>query len=60
MKKLMITAVSLGLAAAGTALAQAPSRTVWDGVFTADQAAQGKVLFNNKCAICHGRLNRDI
>jgi len=54
MKKLMIAAASLSLAAAGTALAQAPSRTVWDGVFTAEQAAQGKVLFNNKCAICHG------
>ena len=54
MKKLMIAAVSLGLAAGGAALAQAPARTVWDGVFTADQAAQGKALFNNKCAICHG------
>ena len=58
MKKLMIAAVSLGLAAGGTALtqawAQAPARTVWDGVFTADQAAQGKALFNTKCAICHG------
>ena len=54
MKKLIIAGVSLGLAVAGTALAQAPVRTTWDGVFTADQAAQGKVLFNAKCAICHG------
>ena len=54
MKKLMIAAVSLGLAAATAALAQAPTRTTWDGVFTADQAAQGKVLYTAKCAICHG------
>ena len=24
------------------------------GVFTADQAAQGKALFEAKCAMCHG------
>jgi len=34
--------------------AQAPARTVWSGVFTADQATQGKALFETKCAICHG------
>ena len=52
MKTLMIAAAISVLG--GAALAQAPARTVWDGVFTADQAAQGKVLFNAKCAICHG------
>ena len=36
------------------ALAQAPARNVWDGVFTADQAAQGKAAFDSKCATCHG------
>jgi S-disulfanyl-L-cysteine oxidoreductase SoxD len=34
--------------------AQTPARNVWDGIFTADQAAQGKVLFEAKCAMCHG------
>ena len=29
-------------------------RTVWDGVFTAEQAARGKVLFAATCAACHG------
>jgi mono/diheme cytochrome c family protein len=53
MKKMMIAAIALGLGA--TALqAQAPARTVWDGVFTAGQATQGKAVFESKCAICHG------
>src|SRR5882757_2060043 len=52
--------ILIGLAAAISALpamalrAQTPARNVWDGVFTADQAAQGKALFEAKCAICHG------
>ena len=48
-------AASLVLGAAVTsAFAQAAARNVWDGVFTADQAAQGKTAFDNKCATCHG------
>ena len=61
MKKLMPRmtigsgAVALALGASVLALkAQAPARTVWSGVFTADQAAQGKTVFENKCVTCHG------
>jgi S-disulfanyl-L-cysteine oxidoreductase SoxD len=57
MKKLMIgmTLAAAALAASAMALrAQTPAHTVWDGVFTADQAAQGKALFEAKCATCHG------
>jgi len=54
--------ITIGLAATALAMgasvmalkAQAPARNVWNGVFTADQAAQGKALFETKCAICHG------
>src|SRR5258708_33816797 len=54
--------ILIGLAAAISALgasamalhAQTPARNVWDGVFTADQAAQGKALFEARCAMCHG------
>jgi S-disulfanyl-L-cysteine oxidoreductase SoxD len=35
------------------AAAQTP-KTVWDGVFTAEQAARGKTIFATKCATCHG------
>ena len=59
MKKILIgiTATSLtvvSLAPIPSALAQTPARNVWDGVFTADQAAQGKTAFDTKCSICHG------
>ena len=57
MTKLLLgmTAASLVLGASMLTLkAQAPARTVWSGVFTADQATQGKALFETKCAICHG------
>jgi cytochrome c len=33
--------------------AQAPA-TVWDGVFTADQAKRGEALYKQECAACHG------
>ncbi|HEX9564301.1 MAG TPA: cytochrome c [Gemmatimonadaceae bacterium] len=29
-------------------------RTVWDGVYTAEQAARGKAEFDTYCAMCHG------
>jgi mono/diheme cytochrome c family protein len=34
--------------------AAAAGRTVWDGVFTADQAKRGNNLFLANCAECHG------
>jgi mono/diheme cytochrome c family protein len=33
--------------------AQTP-KTVWDGVFSADQAARGRLAFSGECAECHG------
>ena len=33
--------------------AQAP-RTVWDGVYTAEQAARGATLYDQECGGCHG------
>ena len=41
----------LGMAAA--ALAQ-QSRTVWDGVYSDEQAARGETLYGERCAKCHG------
>src|SRR4029077_2297897 len=42
-----------GVLTAGPAVAQTP-RSVWDGVFTAEQAARGKANFAANCAVCHG------
>jgi S-disulfanyl-L-cysteine oxidoreductase SoxD len=30
------------------------SRSVWDGVYTADQAKRGSGLYSQNCAPCHG------
>jgi len=30
------------------------SKSVWDGVYTADQAKRGRALFTDQCASCHG------
>lgn len=57
MKKIVIggAVLTVALGASVAALeAQDAKRNVWDGVYTADQAAQGKALYNDKCATCHG------
>jgi len=30
------------------------AQTVWDGVYTADQAKRGAALYADRCATCHG------
>jgi S-disulfanyl-L-cysteine oxidoreductase SoxD len=40
--------------AAGILWAQSPDRSVWDGVYTAEQAKRGEALYANNCASCHG------
>lgn len=30
------------------------TRSVWDGVYTSEQAQRGAVLYANNCASCHG------
>jgi mono/diheme cytochrome c family protein len=42
-----------GLLAAAEPAAQAPRRTVWDGVYTAAQAVRGEQLYKNHCGYCH-------
>ncbi len=57
MKKMIAGIAALGLVtglSAAALKAQTAKRNVWDGVYTADQAAQGRSLFADKCAACHG------
>jgi mono/diheme cytochrome c family protein len=54
----MIQRVLMAVAIAGysigiVAAAQAPTKTTNDGVYTADQAARGKAVFESKCTGCH-------
>ena len=37
-----------------TAHAQPPTRSVWDGVYTEEQATRGKTMYSQECASCHG------
>jgi mono/diheme cytochrome c family protein len=34
--------------------AQSPPRSVWDGVYTEDQANRGRASYGRECAGCHG------
>lgn len=36
-----------------TAQGQAVTRTVWDGVFTTEQAARGRQSYRQECEVCH-------
>jgi mono/diheme cytochrome c family protein len=44
---------TIGLSYSAVAAYQA-ERSVWDGVYTAEQAARGDAQFADKCAKCHG------
>ena len=43
---ILVTAAAVSAAAATT--------TVWDGVYTTEQAARGRLAFASECAECHG------
>ena len=46
-----------GLFVAGVAMAAqepSPSRSVWDGVYTDDQARRGETQYTRNCQSCHG------
>jgi len=48
--KLAIIAVTL----AAIAVSQDSTKSVWDGVYTDDQAKRGQGAYNGNCASCHG------
>jgi cytochrome c len=50
------TAAIIALAVIGGfyAALRAQERTVWDGVYTQEQAARGKALYDEHCLLCHG------
>jgi mono/diheme cytochrome c family protein len=43
--------IALGLSV--RAAPQTPRKTVWDGVYTADQATRGQALYKTHCGYCH-------
>ena len=43
-----------GFAQPAARVEQAAGKTVWDGVFTDDQAKRGSVVYTETCGSCHG------
>ena len=52
--KLRIAAAIAGLISLGGIASSQNPRSVWDGVFTAEQAKRGQARYNELCASCHG------
>ena len=38
----------------GTGVSARQAQSVWDGVYTAEQAQRGEPLYQQSCAECHG------
>jgi mono/diheme cytochrome c family protein len=58
-RRIAIVAI-ISLAAAASrftvpASARQESRSVWDGVYSEEQAARGRALYSKECANCHGQ-----
>jgi mono/diheme cytochrome c family protein len=54
---LALLGMVLTLVAGASALLRAQARaSVWDGVYSADQAKQGEALYHQNCASCHGDM----
>ncbi len=51
MKLMFAIATAIGLAGIGASEGQ---RSVWDGVYTAEQADRGQARYNELCGSCHG------
>jgi mono/diheme cytochrome c family protein len=54
MRSLRVAAALLAAAIVAAGWAQTSTPTIWDGVFTAEQAARGRVAYTGPCDRCHG------
>jgi cytochrome c len=58
-KTLLITGLAAIVSSICLLHAHAPpqeSRSVWDGVFTEEQAKRGEPIYRKECAACHGDM----
>ena len=53
-KRVLAAVVIAGGVLAASGHAQSPAKTVWDGVFSPEQAARGEAQYIARCAACHG------
>jgi S-disulfanyl-L-cysteine oxidoreductase SoxD len=52
--RLLMVAVALYAGTSMAVVAQTPARSLWDGVFTTEQANRGRAQYAVTCARCHG------
>jgi S-disulfanyl-L-cysteine oxidoreductase SoxD len=53
-RAIVIAALSFAATFAASALGAQPPRSVWDGVYTEEQAKRGAAIYVERCAHCHG------
>ena len=51
---LVLAAVTFAAAFTQTTQTTQTTKSVWNGVYTSEQAARGTELYRGKCAECHG------
>ena len=51
---LLVSSASYRVAQAEQAAAAAGAKSIWDGVFTAEQAERGAAIYKTACSECHG------
>src|SRR5258708_9572329 len=51
--KRRLAAIGIAVAACGVVWAQT-TRSVWDGVYTEEQAKRGQAAYTQECSMCHG------
>jgi mono/diheme cytochrome c family protein len=53
---LVLAALALPLSPLRAQAPEASSRSVWDGVYTEEQAKRGEAIYGKECAACHGAM----
>lgn len=54
MTVVVLSVMAASLSETGARQAAEQSRSVWDGVYTIEQANRGQALYRRECAPCHG------
>src|SRR5690242_18225952 len=54
MKRLVLFSLAVWVVGCATTLRGQGTRSVWDAVYTAEQAKRGEALYAQHCASCHG------
>ena len=51
---IIVCVLVFALCAVSSSIAQSPNKTIWDAVYTKEQAERGKAAYAETCSYCHG------